>query len=252
VPSSGYGPHLAGILRSSLKGSDGARLAWFVMGSVPTLEVALAGRFDAVVIDLQHGLWDRMGAHLAVTAAGATPVLARSAENSTLAISEALDCGAAGVIVPMIETVAQVQTAVLAASYPPEGIRSAGGVRLLGYSSDAFLAQSARPVIGVMIETAPGLDNIEKIVGVPGIDLIFIGTGDLAMSLGCFPVVDERHVQACAVILRACQARGVACGIFAKDAAQAATFLNSGYQAAVVASDLDVLRTGFGAARVTA
>ncbi|WP_375393325.1 aldolase/citrate lyase family protein, partial [uncultured Sphingomonas sp.] len=101
-------------LRARLAG-PGLSLAWFSLGSVPLVEIAARTGFDAAVIDLQHGLWDRMSTHLAVSALGPVPVLARVSAISAAAIGEALDSGAAGVLVPLVETAEQARLAVAAA-----------------------------------------------------------------------------------------------------------------------------------------
>ena len=88
---------------------------------------------DAIVIDAQHGLWDRKSLEDTLgIVSSAAPVLVRVAENSLAAIGQALDAGAEGVIVPLIETDHEAAAAVAASRFPPEGARSGGGVRPLG------------------------------------------------------------------------------------------------------------------------
>ena len=107
-------------------------LFWMTLGSSTVLEVAVQAKPDAVVIDAQHGLWDRASLEQSVGVVASTaPVLVRVAENSPLAIGQALDAGAEGVIVPLIETDEEAAAAVAAARFPPEGTRSGGGVRPL-------------------------------------------------------------------------------------------------------------------------
>ena len=81
-----------------------------------------------IIIDLQHGLWDRASLENAIgLIAGKTVPLVRVAENTPHAIGTALDAGALGVIVPLVETPAEAEAAVAAAKYPPLGRRSGGG-----------------------------------------------------------------------------------------------------------------------------
>ena len=234
-------------LRTLLAG-PGLSLAWFTMGSVPLLEIGAAQGFDAAVIDLQHGLWDRMSTHLAVSALGGMPVIARTASVAVAAIGEALDSGARGVLVPLVETAAQARDAVAAATFPPGGVRSGGGVRPLSRGFAAYVADHASPLIGVMIETAHGVANAAQIAATPGIDLVFIGTGDLALSIGCFPEFDERHEQACRSVQDACRAAGVPCGIFTGNAEAARARREQGFAATVAANDVDIVRRGFATA----
>lgn len=238
-------------LRAGLRGR-GLSLAWFSMGSVPLVELGAAQGFDAVVVDLQHGLWDRLGAHLAVTAAGDVPVIVRTLSSDAAAVGEALDSGAAGVFAPLVESAEQARSAVTAARFPPRGVRSGGGVRPLGQGFARYFAAHAETLVGVMIETAAGVERAAEIAAVPGLDFVFIGTGDLALSLGCFPEVDGRHEAACRAVRDACRAAGVPCGIYSASAEGAAARLAEGYAAAVAANDIDVAVAGFAAAARTA
>lgn len=238
---------VADDLRTRLNG-PGLSLAWFSLGSVPLVEIAAHAGFDAAVIDLQHGLWDRMSTHLAVSALGAMPVLARVAEVNAAAIGEALDSGAAGILVPLVETAEQARLAVVAARFPPDGIRSGGGVRPLGGGFAAYVRDHGRPLIGLMIETMAGVENAAAIAATRGIDLVFLGTGDLALSIGCFPQIDARHDQAIEAVHAACRDAGVACGIFTTSVEAAAHRRDQGFAATVAANDIAIVAGGFAAA----
>ena len=234
-------------LRTLLAG-PGLSLVWFTMGSVPLVEIAAENQFDAVVIDLQHGLWDRTSTHLAVSVVGEIPVIARTASMEVAAIGEALDSGARGILVPLVETAEQARGVVAAATFPTLGIRSGGGVRPLSRGFAAYVADYASPLIGVMIETVQGVANAAQIAATPGVDLVFIGTGDLALSIGCFPDFDDRHEQACQSVREACRIANVPCGIFTGTAEAARARRDQGYAATVAANDVDIVRRGFAAA----
>lgn len=238
---------VADDLRARLAG-PGLSLAWFSLGSVPLVEIAARDGFDAAAIDLQHGLWDRMAMHLAVSALGSVPVIARVAAISAAAIGEALDSGAAGILVPLIETAEQARLAVAAARFPPDGIRSGGGVRPLAGGFANYVRDHGRPLIGVMIETLAGVENAAGIAATPGIDLVFIGTGDLALSVGCFPAIDERHERAIEAVRVACRDAGVACGIFTTSVEAALQRRDQGFAATVAANDIAIVASGFAAA----
>ena len=221
------------------------------MGSVPVVEIGARQGCDAAVIDLQHGLWDRMTTHLAVSALRDVPAVVRVAAISAAAIGEALDSGAIGILVPLVETAEQARAAVAAAPFPPHGQRSGGGVRPLAQGFPTYVAAHSRPLIGLMIETVSGVDNAAAIAAVPGFDFVFIGTGDLALSIGCFPARDKRHEQACQSVRAACRDAGVPCGIFTVDAAAARTRREQGFAATVAANDIDVIARGFARAHET-
>jgi 2-keto-3-deoxy-L-rhamnonate aldolase RhmA/NAD(P)-dependent dehydrogenase (short-subunit alcohol dehydrogenase family) len=223
---------------------------WLLLGSPSVAELFADAKPDAVVFDLQHGLWDRstLESAIGLVAPISTPVV-RTADNSPHAISTALDAGALGVLVPLIETAEQAAAAVAACKFPPAGLRSGGGVRplkdFIGYgkaANDAIL-------VGVMIETKKGVDNAAKIAKVPGVDLVFIGTGDLAFSLGTFPEFDDRHEAAIEKVDAACRAAGVACGVFTPYVTFALDRRRQGYQWVVLGSDIEIVH---GAAKATA
>ena len=242
MPAS-YGPGLKPALRR--KGGIGA--FWFALGSPVLVEIALPNKPDCVIIDLQHGLWNR-GSVEAVLGLdyGGAPTIARLANDTPTAIGEALDAGADGVLIPLVESAAQAAACVDAAHFPPHGHRSGGGIRpvIAGFAGHVDGAR-ARTAVGIMIETAAGVEAVEAIAATPGLDFIFIGTNDLALSLGCFPKADAGHEEACRRILRACQAVDLPCGIFTGNAEEAARRLAEGYALAIAASDLGLAMAGF-------
>jgi len=216
---------------------------WVGLGSVAAAEVMAEGRPDAMIFDMQHGLWDRQSLYHGFAAVRAkTQPVVRVAANDAAAIGDALDLGAAGVIVPLIESAQEAEAAVAAAKYPPEGRRSAGGVRpMLDFT---HYAQSAnrQTLLSVMIETEKGLKNAAAIAAVPGVDLIFIGPGDLSLSLGAFPDLGAKHEQALQAILAACRKAGKPCGLFTFHSSHALDRLRQGFQWMVLGNDQDYLQ----------
>jgi 2-keto-3-deoxy-L-rhamnonate aldolase RhmA len=224
-------------------------VAWLALGSPAIAEIAGRAGLDAVVLDLQHGLWERKDLEAAIAAVPAeVPVLARVAENTPLAIGGALDAGAEGVIVPLVETRRQAARAVKAARYPPHGERSAGGARPLADFVAYHGAAERGIVVIVMIETAKGLGNAGKIAATAGVDMVFIGTGDLALSLGTFPGADQRHEDACREVLAACRKHWTPCGIFTMSGEAAASRRAQGYRMVVVADDAALVSRGLSGA----
>ena len=133
-------------------------------------------------------------------------------------IRQVLDMGAAGVIIPLVKTVEQTRKIVAAAKYPPLGERGLAKGRAQGYGTTAKQAverANTETAIIVMVEEAQGLANVEEIAAVEGLDGIFVGTGDLALSLGCLD--DPMHADMQAAFKRigaAARANGVAAGGF--------------------------------------
>ncbi|MDK3017067.1 HpcH/HpaI aldolase family protein [Pseudodonghicola flavimaris] len=241
---------VAAPLRAHLQAGGTVELFWFSLGSPAMVEMSATARPQAIMIDAQHGLWTREGLeNVAGLMQGRVPLMVRTADASHTAAATALDAGAVGVLAPLIETAAEARAFVDASRYPPQGRRSGGGVRpLMGdfarYYSDAL----EQTVVGVMVETAAGLENIEEIAAVPGIDLIFIGTGDLAISMGEFPVPGPAYEAAIQRVRQVCAAAGVPCGLFSADAADARRRTAEGFAVTVSANDIALVTKGFAAA----
>lgn len=230
--------------KSVLAKSEPIDFIWLSLGSVALAELAAHAHPAAIVLDLQHGLWGRDSLEAAVgIAGGRVPVIARCAENAPYQISQALDSGASSVLVPLVESAHEAQMAVLSSRYPPAGTRSAGGVRPLLGGVDGMLQKGAQVAVGIMIETVKGVENAESIAAVPGIDYLFIGTGDLALSRGSADSSVLEHD--CLRVLQAARAKGIPCGIYTGSAQAARESFGKGYQIAVSANDIDVATAGF-------
>jgi len=199
-------------LREKLQAGGPAIGLWASIPSALTAEAAALAGPDYVVVDQQHGAVDPatlMAMLQAVAGAGAAP-LVRVARNEPFAIGQALDLGAQGVIVPMVESSEEALRAVSACRYAPAGTRSFGALR--GNQDPA----TQRPLCLVMIETRAGLENAAAIAATPGLDGIYIGPSDLALSLGLQPTIRLEHppvLEALAVIHAACADAGVIAGV---------------------------------------
>jgi 2-keto-3-deoxy-L-rhamnonate aldolase RhmA len=244
-----FDPHRP-TLRYRLHRGDSLGVFWLSLGSVALCELAARSRPDAIVIDMQHGLWERTTLELAIGVVPCDiPVMVRVAENTPLAIGQALDAGAEGVIVPLIETAKQARAAVAASHYPPRGKRSGGGVRPLADFVDYVDAAGRSIVVCLMVETEKGRRNARKIAAVEGVDMVFIGTGDLALSIGCFPQIDARHDAARLDIHDACRAEWTLCGSFTVSPDDARARRDQGFRMVVTANDGDIVMRGFNQAQ---
>lgn len=222
-------------------------VTWLALGSPAVVELAARARPDAIVLDQQHGLWERRELEAAIgLVPSQIPALVRVAENSALAIGTALDAGAEGVIVPLIESAEEAARAVRSSRYPPRGNRSGGGVRPL-QDFAGYLAGAHGIATILMIETRAGVEQAAQIAATEGVDMVFIGSGDLALSLGAAPTQPE-FAAACAGVRRASEAAGVPCGIFTGSVEGARQRRDEGYRMVVVANDSDVVGQGFAAA----
>src|ERR1700683_5415991 len=156
--------------------------AWSVIPSTLSVRLLAAAGLDYVVIDLQHGgaaEADLPAMTGAIRLAGATPI-ARVRHAHTADIGRALDLGCEGVIVPNVDSAAQARQVAGAVRYTPAGHRSVGGV-----------LAAAEPFCLVMAESADALDELDATLAVEGVDGLYVGPGDLSLSLGC--VRDPDH-----------------------------------------------------------
>ncbi|WP_033319812.1 HpcH/HpaI aldolase family protein [Streptomyces yerevanensis] len=219
---------------------------WSVLDSpVSTERIARLG-YDYVALDAQHGLIDYAGVLASLTAIdtkGSTAVgLVRVEANDPMPIGKALDAGAAGVIVPLIDTPQDAAAAVAAVRYPPQGRRSYGPMRsALRIGPDPADAHE-QTVVLAMIETAEGLKNVEEICATDGVDGVYIGPSDLRIALGgassTDPTVADEFEAALVTVREAAAAAGIAAGIHNADGASAAKRLTEGFTYVTVASDL--------------
>jgi 4-hydroxy-2-oxoheptanedioate aldolase len=200
-------------LRERWKAGEPTLGAWCTIPSSWTAEVAARSGHDWVCIDTQHGLigYDVMLPMLQAISAGGVPSFVRVPWNEPGTIMKALDAGAGGVIVPMVNSVEEASAVVAACRYPPAGIRSMGPVRARDVDPGW-----ENPICVVMIETVAAVSRAREILAVPGIDAVFVGPNDLAVSAGLESSYEGRHPEHRRLIeeiAAAAKESGVAAGI---------------------------------------
>lgn len=201
--------------------------------------------YDYLALDLQHGLIGYAGMVAGLTAIDAAhgPVgMIRVEANDPTPIGRALDAGAAGVIVPLVNTAAEAAKAVAAATYPPTGIRSYGPMRAQLRIGPTPAIANDDTVVLAMIETPQGLENVEAICATAGLAGVYVGPSDLRIAVGGAhsqdPAVDDEFEAALVRIRDAAAAAGIAAGIHTPDGATASRRLAQGFTFASVAADL--------------
>jgi 4-hydroxy-2-oxoheptanedioate aldolase len=200
--------------------------------------LALAG-LDFVMADDQHGIWEpesMMAAFRSIRVAGSVPV-ARVGKNDFYAIGSTLDRGALGIVVPMVHTVEDAEAAAYAMRYPPRGGRSAGPYGCFMYGYDYSNWANDEVFLAVQIESEQGLENVEEIMAVDGVDGCWVGPGDLGLSLDVAPG-SEAHEKALVRIVEACHKTGKIPGIASGNAEQTAHRIKQGYLFVTPTSDL--------------
>lgn len=238
-------------LRAKWEAGEAAFGMWAGIPTAFTAELGSVAGYDYVCADLQHGLVDEatmIGMFQATARAGAAP-LARLAWNEPYMIMRALDVGAAGVILPLIDSAEEAARAVESCRYPPQGRRSHGPVRAQLVMGSTSLEELGGEVLCIaMIETRQGLENLDEIAATPGLDGLYIGPSDLAIALDLPPrpltAVEERPALAEAIerIRQACEANGLIAGIQCGSGAAAAHYAQAGFRLITVGVDTNLFR----------
>ncbi len=233
--------------------NGGAISAW-VGTPDPLLVSHLAQEaFDAVVLDMQHGMWDlpSFAAATATSRLAGKPVIGRIPVGDFASASRMLDAGASGIIAPMINSVGDAKALATATKYPPIGERSWGPSFALNHTGlaagDYLKAANELTVAIAMIETRAALEAIDDILGVEGIDGIFIGPSDLSIALSNgaslspnAPEVDKALHHA---VARAKAHGKIACA-FAADGERAGEMLKFGFHLTIAGAESNQIRAG--------
>ncbi len=237
-------------LREIVSARHPAYGGWCMVPSAFATEIVSAAGCDWLCLDLQHGLIGEAEMRVMMQAAAirGTPVVVRVPWNEPGAIMRALDAGASGVIVPMVNTPEEARAAATATRYPPHGIRSWGPLRsqMAQPGFDPALG-NGQVVCLVMIETVEGYENLDAILDVPGVDGAFLGPNDLAIShsgstegAGTSP----RDLEMIERIAAACAERKLTAGTVAGGGEDAHRWEKLGYTLLGISSDAALLSQG--------
>ncbi len=225
--------------------------SWVALDGMLPAEIMAACGFDWLVIDMEHGpvsMGAAQGAMAAIRTTGTVP-LVRVGWNRTELIHQALDIGAYGIVVPMVNTVEEARQAVKDARYPPLGDRSRGGARApLAFGADAVTygrRADDELLLVVQIETAAAVAAAAEMAALEGIDGLFVGPNDLSSSLGVWPPVwDEQPAALAEAIARipvVARAHGKSAGIMVPNAEIANRCIALGYDFVALTSDAALL-----------
>ncbi|WP_274627035.1 HpcH/HpaI aldolase family protein [Arvimicrobium flavum] len=223
-----------------------------------SVEVTAQAGTDFVCIDCEHAQVSRGHIEDLIRAAEVhkVPAMARVPGHGPEAIAAVLDAGACGVVIPRVGNAAQAAALVKACRYPPLGERGVGPGRAGGYGyriPDYLARANAETVVAVQVETAEGLANAGEIAATEGVDVVFIGPGDLSVSIDAIGAAGaEKLGQAIETIIAATLAQGKAAGIFCKTPQDVARWAAKGASFFILASDTMLLGAGVAAARAEA
>ena len=206
-------------------------------GDPAFIEIAGYAGFDFVILDMEHGpanIQSLQNLIRAAEVAGIVPIV-RTPDDSEIAIARALDVGAMGVQVPQVNCAKQAKRVVASAKYAPMGNRGVCRfVRAADYSAKnrfEYFKDANENLVIIHLEGTTAIDNLDEILDVEGIDILFIGPYDLSGSLGLLGQVDHPQVHASmkAIIEKATK-RGKAVGTFVDNIANARLWRDTGVQ----------------------
>lgn len=236
--------------RVRLKRGDKLLGTMVTLPTAATAEILAGLGFDWLFVDGEHGPLEtgELGSILQAVSRDVA-CLVRVPEAAEVPIKKALDLGAAGIIVPQVNTAEQAADVVRFARYAPEGARGVGLARAHGYGMRfKEYVESANREIAVVVqaEHARAVDNIEAIARVPGVDAVLLGPYDLSASLGKTGQVDDPVVVAAIRrVTDACVAAGMPLGYFGVTAAAVKPYVERGYT--LIVAGVDTLFLGQGA-----
>ena len=202
--------------------------------------------FDWLFVDAEHGPFESTELqNVLQTVSRRVACLVRVPSHGEVLIKRSLDLGAAGVIVPQVNTAAQAERIVEFSRYAPLGNRGVGIARAHGYGLDfqpyVERANDTTTVV-VQAEHVQAVENIDEIVKIPGVDGVLIGPYDLSASMGVMGQIDHpRVVEAIDHVTRSCQKVGMKLGIFGVSVADVKPFLDRGYTLLVIGVDTIML-----------
>jgi len=235
------------------KGGHPFVFPWIGMpGAAQAAQIARLG-FDGVALDLQHSTIDMGEAAKMVAAITAldVPSVLRIRWNDPGMVGFAFDMGAAAVIAPMTNSVAEVEALVKAAKYPPLGQRSWGGYTMLqaaGVAAGEYLKEAnAQTLVFAMIETQEALDVVDAIAAVKGLDGLFVGPSDLSIALSHGVKIDrlgQATLDAMKTVASACKRNGLVAGAFAGTVDGIKAYTDLGFHFFAGPTDTELMRSG--------
>jgi 2-keto-3-deoxy-L-rhamnonate aldolase RhmA len=226
----------------------------FVKTTSPQVIEILGGSgLDFAVLDAEHAPYDRAAIDLSMMAGRAVglPLFVRVTDRSAASLLSVLDMGAAGVLVPHVDTEQDAREVVAHCRYVGGDRGYSSSPRAAGYGALGMkqaIAHGDRNVVVCQIESVPAVENAARIAAVPGVGALFVGRADLALSMGLDNAQDPRVLEATEGVIRAARAAGTAVGMFVGSNAEREKYRALGVSWFVQGSDQSLLRQGAQAA----
>ena len=239
-------------LRHRILAGESTIGAWASLGSLASSELLARAGFDWLVIDLEHGVATEADMYAQLLAVQGTPTtaLVRVQSAERMRVGRALDTGADGLMIPRLETVADVAETVSWMRYPPTGIRGLAlttrGAGMGAYTHATVAAEINPRITGVFqIESPLAVANAAAMAAIDGVDVLFIGPADLSHAMGIPGRFEEpAFIAALDTVVAAARAHGKAPGILLKDGATVPEYRDRGFTFIGVGSDAGWVTAG--------
>jgi 2-keto-3-deoxy-L-rhamnonate aldolase RhmA len=238
------------VFRERLLSGEVLLGTWLKTPSATVAEVLAGSALDVLCLDAEHAPFDRGDLDACVMACrgAGMPALVRVPLAEPAQILNALDLGAAGVVVPHVASAADAARAAKASRFGPGGRGFAGSTRSAGYTRRSMAehvdAAAGETAVIAQIEDAEALDAIDAIAAVGGVDCLFVGRADLAVSLGAWSAADPRVIDAARTIVDAAGRAGRRTGMFIADLGETREWIDRGVTLFLLESDQTFLLRG--------
>ncbi|MDT7578728.1 MAG: 4-hydroxy-2-oxoheptanedioate aldolase [Pseudonocardiales bacterium] len=241
------GPLNNGALARAVRGGDSTLGTFLGTASAVTAEVCAASGFDWLLLDLEHGAGGEEQVRDVVPVAGAygVPTLVRVETDTRIRMGRVLDNGAAGIMLPRMDSAAQVGQALTHVRFPPRGDRGVATYNRacrFGLDPGALDRADDEILVVVQIESVAAVAAADEIAAIDGVDVLFIGPRDLTHDLGVpGDTTAAPFAEALATVQAAGKRHGKACGLLVNDGAAAAQRLDEGWTFVAIGSDSTLL-----------
>ncbi len=237
------------VIREKLRNGEHSVGSWMQIPNSSVAEIMGSSGYDWIALDMEHG---SMSLHqlpdiFRALELGNTLPLVRISEGKSKDCKQALDAGAGGVIIPMIESSSQLESVRESCCWPPAGKRGVAFHRanLFGGRFKDYEKEAQSPLLIAMIETAKGIENIDAILDVKGLDAIIVGPYDLSASLGKTAQFQSKEfLNALEKVFKSAKLKNIPLGIHVVEPSSQELFtrIEEGYQFIAFSLDSVMLR----------
>lgn len=233
-------------LKAKIRAGEFCRGAWLSIPNTAIGDSLAHAGFDFVIFEAEHSpiTVDHIEAMSVLFRHTSTTPIVRVGYNDMVEIKRALDSGAEGLVIPMVNTAEEAKRAVAYAKYPPQGVRGVAprAAAEFGRAADYIRTANERVVVMPQVEHIDAVNNLDAILAVPGIEVLFVGPSDLSASMGHLGHQEHPDVQAAIdLTIKKATAAGVALATVSRNPEEAVANAQRGFQLVTLGSDLSFM-----------